>query len=302
LKNKKASIEWNMTTLGGLVIAALAGILIFNMVGLYLHPERLQSTILAKDVALELEALYATPYDMTYLHPVSLFERNVIVKDASVQVVAKEDGPSAKESASKLFSFHTYYFLSSELLTLPSPLTIDAYQVVLSKKGNNLLVHDGSATITATDDVVVGLEDISVAVVPVLTGTSNDNILSSIATGVRNALAQEKIPLVSEEQATLIIQLSFQSADGHSIYYSTINTEAVRPLATVMKQQLDILLSPRIGGSQSFTYSQAALDIALGLSHPDFATLQDANTRRILAQAMASSIVQTYPSAQKQLD
>jgi len=302
LKNNKASIEWNMTTLGGLIIAALAGILIFNMVGLYLHPERLQSTILAKDVALELDALYATPYDITYLHPVSLYERNLIIEDNGVQVIAKQDSASAQKTASSLSAFHTYYFLSSELMSLPSPLTIDAYQIVLSKKGDSLLVHDGSKTIEENDAIIVGLEDISVAVVPVLTGTSNDNILSTLATGVRTALEQEKIPFASEEQATLIIQLSFRSTTIHTLFYSNVNTEAVRPLATTTKQQLDLLLSPSIGGSQTFPYSKATLDIALGLSHPEFSTLQDQNTRRLVAQAIATSIVQTYPSAQKQLD
>ncbi len=298
--NKKASVEWNLATIGGLIIAAMVGIVLLNLVDVYIHPEKLESTILAKNVALELEALHSSPYDVTYQHPVSLQTRSVIQKDNSIQVVAAKDAPQKK--ISRLTTFHEYYFYGSDDVVLPAETTLDAALVILTKQGSAVIVHDGSVSLAQVTSQATGLTNVKIAVTTV-PGTSGDaNILTNIAQALNQQLAALHIPTVPESQATIIVQLSFSPEQQHIIYYSDINPDAVRLLVANSRQVLDGLLQPIIGGQQTYSYSQGTMDISLGTSHANFATLQDSDTQRIIAGAIAAAIEQTYPQAQKTLN
>ncbi len=298
LTNNKASIEWNMTTISGIILAALVGITILNIIGAYLHPDSLQSTLLAKDVALELEAVHATPYNIIYQHPASLPMRSIVLDGNSIQVIARNDGSISKKKIGQLTTFNKYYFYTSDDLVLPSKAIIDASTIIIAKQGAAATITDGSIPLQNAVSQTTSITDVRIAVVPILLGTGNDNILEGIAQSLKDYLKAARLQTVTPQQATIIIQIGFQEETDNSIYYSTLNKETVRLLAVNTKTALATFLQPTFGGEQQYTNSVATLEILLGTKQQDFTALKDKNRQRLIASAITSSIEKTYPKAQ----
>ncbi|MCF7798747.1 hypothetical protein K9M74_02485 [Candidatus Woesearchaeota archaeon] len=299
--NKKGSIEWSLTTIGGILIAALVGITLFTVVNAYLYPQTAESTILAKNIALSMDAIHTSPYDVNYRYPVSLQERNVDMEHNIVRVVAKEE--ISENKAERLDTFQNYFFYTTQEAVLPDKLLIDAAHILLTKQGNAYAVHDGSFLFDDSLVLSTGLKDVRIGIV-VDSGNSGDaQVLNTIHQALTDQLRDKQIQLVSSHLATILIQLSFSDDDSHSIYYSNFNSDAVTLLATNVQSALQGLIDSSLGGSKTFPQTtQAHIDISFGLQHDQFGELRrDSSLQRTIGIALADAVKKTYPQAQLSL-
>lgn len=300
LHNKKASIEWNLTTIGGLLIAALVAITLLHVAGTYTQPGKIESALLAKDLALELDVLYASPYDVTYQHPVFLETRSVLLEGNEVKIIPRTDNAVAEQRETMTSFQHQYFFGTQDVLVLDNKILTTPI-VFASKKGNIITLHDGTLPLPELTTQIVGLSDVSIAVETDAQGSADAPLLNNLQQQLVDALRNTHFPLASESDATIIILLSFSDESEHYVYYSTRNAQTVQLLASNTQAALDGLIQPLIGGEQTYTYPQAVMEVALGKKHPSFDTLRDTDNQRTIALALTSTIQRTYPNAKPEL-
>ena len=260
----------------GLVFAAIIILTMFDISHSLMRKDIVENVFLARDVALVIDALHATPDEVFYTYPAHLDSRVININKSAVRARSQRERSSLTE---------TYFYRPSSFYKLSYPDEIPAYYFDFYKKDGIITIGN---YLDSDEDVLVKTypkENLKIKIS--YDQTSLDSaILKSFAMNLKSALENKNFVVVAEGQ-TIELKIDDDS-QRFTIYYAGVQKEESKTLATKIKE----VLPSNIVSSQLILVEDNPLYVTLDFS--DLTLLKNPSESKRLALRISAAFELVY--------
>lgn len=273
---KRGGIGLNYYAMLGLALVAIFLIIMYDISDSVMSKEIPENIYLARDTALLIDTLQATPNDVFYTYPAHFDSRQITINQSIVQTTRLGERPAANEK---------HWFKPSNMFQLIYPNTIPAYYFDMYKLGNVITIGSNIDPVDTVSEETFLRADTKIKVT-YDSSSLQKTLLKSFSENIKAAMQDQGLETVTSQET---IELRIQNkADKFTIYYSQVNQQETKTLANKIRTFVPENIFTRAPIPTESTKPLVIIDFK------DLSSLEDVTENKRLAVRVGAAFAKVY--------